>query len=181
MLISSPFSPTNWKLPPVGQPEEAPGPSRGVSSGLSRGRSVPAEDVRLSIAGRLGRGASLASDIGGWRVGFESSSSPIETPESRGLNLCPTVTCSATYTSSCNGFKSSNIGGSAGENAEIGGVRLFVDKDERDEFELPKSGSLRLFGERFNARPDLRPWDREMDAPAIRQFWSPLLIRLCAR
>jgi hypothetical protein len=60
------------------------------------------------------------------------------------------------------------MGGSAGEKAETGGVRLLVDKDEIDEFELENSGSLRLFGERLSASPDLRPWDREMEEAAIR-------------
>jgi len=50
---------------------------------------------------------------------------------------------------------SSKIGGSAGENAEAGGVRLAVEREERDELELEKSGSgPRLPGDRDRARPD---------------------------
>jgi len=51
------------------------------------------------------------------------------------------------------------MGGSPGESAETGGVRfkLFVDIDERDELELPNSGSLRLMGDNDKVKPDLRP------------------------
>ncbi len=86
-------------------------------------------------------------------IGLDSSS-PIDTPESRGLKRRDTVPL-ACVNASCSGLTSSKIGGSAGENAEAGGVRLAVEREERDELELEKSGSgPRLPGDRDRARPD---------------------------
>jgi hypothetical protein len=58
---------------------------------------------------------------------------------------------------------SSNIGGSAGEKADAGGVRLVVESDEMDELELPNSGSLSP-GESDSANPDLSPCERDIEA-----------------
>ena len=105
----------------------------------------------------------------------------MDTPESRGLNLCATVAVSGMTISSSSGLRGSKIGGSDGENAETGGVMLLVDMDERDELELPNSGSFKLAGESDKARPDFRPCDRDIEFPPSRLCWSPLLMRLWAR
>jgi hypothetical protein len=60
------------------------------------------------------------------------------------------------------------MGGSAGDRAETGGVRLFVDNEEREEFELPNSGNLRLAGESDSAKPDFKPCDLEIEVLASR-------------
>lgn len=65
---------------------------------------------------------------------------------------------------SARGRTSSNIGGSAGENAEVGGVILAVDIDERDEFDA-RSGNIPGpgLGVKDNANPDFCPNDLEID------------------
>jgi hypothetical protein len=73
------------------------------------------------------------------------------------LNLCSTAIGSEMMDSSSSGFNGAKRGGSAANRAETGGVRLFVDIDERDELELPNSGNFKLFGDNDSAKPDLRP------------------------
>lgn len=70
--------------------------------------------------------------------GLTAESSSIATPESRGLNLRPTVPLGAANTS-CGGLTSSNMGGPAGENADGGGV-IAVEMVEMLEFEVLNSG-----------------------------------------
>ena len=81
--------------------------------------------------------------------------------ESRGLNLRVTVGFDISNTS-CKGLTFSNIGGSAGEKVDAGGVRLAVDREEMEELELEKSGSCRP-GESDKVSPDLCPMDREIE------------------
>lgn len=102
------------------------------------------------------------TDGGGCSRVCGSSSSRSDADESRGLNLRSTVVCSGMQKWS-RGLISSKMGGSAGEKAEAGGVRLLVEREEMDELELPNSGSLRL-GDSDSASPDFRPCDRDMEA-----------------
>ena len=147
----------------MGQPEFTPGPMDGVRQSCPSGSS-PSDDVRLSMAGLLGLTLNFFGDGGGALFDLDSSS-PIDTPESRGLNRLETTTL-AVSNASCNGLTSSKIGGSAGEKADTGGVRV-ADIDAREELELEKSGSgPRLPGERDSARPDFWPKDREIDDEA---------------
>jgi len=127
----------------------------------------------------LGRTVSFIVEGGGiFIVGF-TSSSPIDTPESRGLNRRETVPCAGSK-ASCRGLTSSKTGGSAGEKVDAGGVR--AENEAREELEFEKSGrGPRLPGDKERARPDFWPNEREIEDEAGRLWCSPELIRLCAR
>ena len=109
------------------------------------------------MAGRRGARANVGFIVlgGGFNTGFTSSSpSPIDTPESRGLNFRETV-AQVDSNASASGLTSSKMGGSAGEKAEAGEVRLVVDKEDNDEFDTKSGNTARPgLGVRDNARPD---------------------------
>jgi hypothetical protein len=140
----------------------------GVSSGRSY-LSLPIDDVLFSIAGRLGLTPVPANKNprfgfitlgGGIKIDFVfvSSSPLIDTPESLGLNLRDTVAAGCSK-ASARGLTSSKMGGSAGEKADVVGVKfvVFVDNDESDELEeWLKSGNVPNagLGVRESANPD---------------------------
>jgi hypothetical protein len=152
--IPAPPSPrkSNGRAGAPGQPDCTEGFKLGVSISA---RSSPIDDVRFNMAGRRGRlFVGFIALGGGTRLRFGASSSPIATPESRGLNLRETVEV-AGANASASGLTSSKMGGSAGEKAETGGVRPAVDSDESDEFDARSGSAPRPgLGVSDNARPD---------------------------